>query len=233
MFRDSSVPTATTCGDFPYDSWERVYRESGENELPWDSAEPHPLLKQLFGNHQAHSGARALDLGCGTGASSRLLAGTGYQVDAWDISMTAIDRARRQSSDSSERIKFSVGNVLHSAFGNPQSYDLVLDFFFLHHVQMEDLSRYFTGIRRCLRPNGVYVVGVFIHDGTPFQRQSLYSDGQVIYWSRRELEAHLPGARLTDERRGRGGDSTTNFPMGLFTFTDVCNISKGCSDVHP
>lgn len=233
MVQDSAVPTATVCGDFPYDSWERVYRESGENELPWDSAAPHPLLKQLLGNHQVHSGARALDLGCGTGASSRLLASIGYQVDAWDISVTAIERARRQSSGNSERINFSIGNVLHSAFGNPQGYDLVLDFFFLHHVQAEDLSTYFTGIRRCLRPGGSYVVGVFVHDGTPFQRPSFYSDGQVTYWSRSELETCLPGARLTDERRGRGGDSTTNFPMGLFTFTDACSISRGCSDAYP
>lgn len=205
-------------GDFPYDSWERVYRQSKLHELPWDTPEAHPLMVEMFKNHQAKPGARALDLGCGTGATSRLLAKAGYEVEAWDVAETAIARARVLSKDCGDAIRFVAGNVINSAL-NSDSFSLVLDFFFLHHVQTNDIGAYFAGIRRALNSGGTYIVGVFVHDGNSLSRPSLFSAGEVTYWSCAELETQLGmGWRCTSAVYGRGGNKTFNYPMGLFKF---------------
>lgn len=208
--------------DFPYASWERVYQEHDLYALPWDSPEPHPLLVDLFKNHRAKPGVRALDLGCGTGASSRLLAKVGYEVDAWDVSETAIARARTLSKDCLDTVRFIAGNAITNALHCSDSYDLVLDFFFLHHVQPNDIEAYFSGMRRVLNADGIYVVGVFVHDGKPLCRPSLYSSGDVTYWSRSELETRLGGNwRYDSAVYGRGGNEDMNYPMGLFNFSHL------------
>ncbi|MFZ1547242.1 MAG: class I SAM-dependent methyltransferase [Candidatus Nitrotoga sp.] len=206
-------------GDFPYNSWERVYRQSSLHELPWDTPEAHPLLIEMFKDHQVKPGSRALDLGCGTGASSRLLAKAGYEVEAWDVSETAIARARALSKDCGAAIRFITGNALRSALNSSSPYHLILDFFFLHHVQPYDIDAYFSGIRRALDAEGTYTVGVFVHDGNSFRRPSLFSEGEVTYWSCAELEAQLgAGWGCTSIAYGRGGSDALNYPMGLFEF---------------
>ncbi|MDD5212534.1 MAG: class I SAM-dependent methyltransferase, partial [Sulfuricurvum sp.] len=189
------------------------------HELPWDTAEAHPLLIKLFKDHHAKPGARALDLGCGTGASSRLLAQVGYEVDAWDMSETAIKRARMLSENCGGLIRYFEGNAIKCALKNPDSYELVLDFFFLHHVQTSDIKSYFSGIRHILDGGGMYIVGVFVHDGIPLRRPSMFAAGEVTYWSRLELETCLGNVHCLLQLSGRGGNEYSNFPMRLFKFT--------------
>lgn len=217
MTRNDSQKYSARGADFPYDSWEQVYQHTGLFVLPWDTPEPHPLLVEMFQKHQAKPCARALDLGCGTGASSRLLAQAGYSVDAWDASETAIERARMLSG-SFNTIRYSMGNAIKCALNRPGFYDLVLDFFFLHHIQPKDIDVYFSGIRRVLDSGGSYIVGVFVHDGETYRRPSLFSTGEVTYWSRSELEIQLRGWRCNSATYGRGGNKDLNFPMGLFDF---------------
>lgn len=216
----SDVKELVDDNDFPYDSWERVYRQSNLHELPWDTPEAHPLLVEMFKDHKAKSGARALDLGCGTGASSRLLAQVGYEVDAWDVSETAIERALALSKDCGTAIQFVKGNAIKSALNEPNSYGLVLDFFFLHHVQPNDIEAYFSGIRHVLTPGSTYIVGVFVHGGNSLRRPSLFSAGEVTYWSCSELETQLKGWRCISAIYGRGGSESFNFPMGVFQFKE-------------
>ncbi|WP_411727556.1 class I SAM-dependent methyltransferase [Methyloglobulus sp.] len=205
--------------DFPYTSWERVYREHTPYELPWDSSEPHPLLAALFENHRAKPGSRALDLGCGTGASSRLLADSGYDVDAWDVSATAIERARVLSMDYSGKIRFVQGNVITQAFTCNHTYDLILDFLFLHHVQDGDIERYFRGVRKSLREGGRYVVGVFVQTGETEKRASLFSDGEVRYWTSQGIQQCLHNHfQISLASYGKAGSMEQNYPFGLFEF---------------
>ncbi len=186
----SSRPQKELLGDFPYDSWERVYREHGLYELPWDQPEINPHLKSIL-KPAPYKGARALDLGCGTGTTSRYLVDIGYQVDAWDISPTALNRAVEVSHEYESSITYHCGNALKEAFCNNESYDLVFDLFFLHHVQDQDLGGYFEGIRRSLAISGWYVVGVFCKTQKFNVRESLYSAGMVRHWESGDIKSRL------------------------------------------
>ncbi len=205
--------------DFPYASWERVYQEHELYTLPWDSSEPHPLLADLFKNHRAKPGARALDLGCGTGASSRLLARCGYEVDAWDISATAIERSRELSADNSRKIHFVQGNAITHAFVDADAYGLILDFLLLHHVQDADVETYFRGVQYSLQAGGLYVVGVFVQTDHTVKRASLFSDGEVRYWTLQGIRQFMDSRfEIISDTYGTAGNAKQNYPFGLFTF---------------
>lgn len=219
MSQNDSKSCADGSSDYPYDSWEQVYQQSGMHELPWDTAEAHPLLIELFKDHHAKPGARALDLGCGTGASSRLLAQIGYEVDAWDMSETAIDRAGMLSKNGGGSIRYFAGNAIKCALNTPDSYDLVLDFLFLHHIQDEDIKAYFTGVQNSVRAGGHYVVGVIVQTEDLVKRPSFFSVGQVRYWTQNAIEQNLGSEyHCCSASYGLVGSAAHNYPGGIFIF---------------
>ena len=192
--------------DYPYDSWENVYKRHDLYELPWDQPEINLHLKKLL-KHAESKEAKALDLGCGTGTTSRYLSDLGYRVDAWDISYTALERAEMLSRGYEKNISYHCGNALEGAFIACGSYDLILDLFFLHHVQKKDIGNYFRSIKTVLTTNGKYIVGVLAQVSSVRQRPSQYCTGQVNYWSRqfiekmfgRKIENCISGCIHTDE----------------------------------
>lgn len=80
------------------------------------------------------AGARVLDLGCGVGRWSRLLAARGADVTGVDISPTMIEEARRraQSEGVADRCRFHVSDI--SALDVPGEFDLVLGVTVLQHI---------------------------------------------------------------------------------------------------
>jgi SAM-dependent methyltransferase len=72
--------------------WEARYRAGAH-----DATEPVPLLAKAL-RHAPHGG-RALDLACGRGRHAIALARAGYDVDAVDISPTALASGRERAGD--------------------------------------------------------------------------------------------------------------------------------------
>jgi SAM-dependent methyltransferase len=68
---------------------------------------------------------RALELGCGAGAFTRLLAGVADEVVAFDIAPAAIARARAEGPGA-PRVDFRVGNVMDYAWRAEGPWDLVV-----------------------------------------------------------------------------------------------------------
>lgn len=97
-------------------------------------------------------GARVLDLGCGTGYMSCLLAARGAQVDAVDVSEASLEvaRWRAEISGLGDRIHFHVAPAEALPFPDGQ-FDGVCGAFALHHL---DLAVASPELRRVLRPGG-------------------------------------------------------------------------------
>lgn len=79
-------------------------------------------------------GTRVLDVGCGVGRWSRLLASRGAIVTGVDISPTMIDEARRRATSAglASRCRFLVQDLAQLDAGDP--YDLVLGVTVLQHI---------------------------------------------------------------------------------------------------
>ena len=105
------------------------------------------------------AGSRVLDLGCGVGRWSRLLAGRGAQVTGVDLSPTMVAIARRRSEVQglSERCRFLVQDLAQLDAGGP--YDLVLGVTVLQHIlDAERLRSAVAGMAAHLAPGGRMVL---------------------------------------------------------------------------
>jgi GrpB-like predicted nucleotidyltransferase (UPF0157 family)/SAM-dependent methyltransferase len=102
--------------------------------------------------------ARMLELGCGNGQSSFLLAGKGYRVHGIDISATAVAWARERFAAAGLRGSFHQGTVCRMPVFDDDSFDIVFDGSCLHCLIGSDRALCLAEIRRILRPDGVFVV---------------------------------------------------------------------------
>ena len=95
---------------------------------------------------------RVLDIGCGTGEFSRLLAARAESVVAIDLSPQMV-RLARERSKLYPNIEFVNGDVLTFQF--PENhFDCVATLTTLHHLPTETVLRM---VRRSLKPGGLFV----------------------------------------------------------------------------
>lgn len=106
------------------------------------------LLKQL----PAHCAA-ALEIGCGTGAFSRLLAERSEWVLALDLS-PQMTRVTRERSKEHSNITFQVADAMVWDFPHEQ-FDCVASIATLHHLPLEETL---VKMRDALRANGTLIV---------------------------------------------------------------------------
>jgi SAM-dependent methyltransferase len=108
---------------------------------------------------RVRSGCRVLDLGCGVGRWSRLVAARGAMVTGVDISPTMIGEARRRahSDGVADRCRFEVGDI--SALDLQGEFDLVLGVTVLQHVlDPKALRMALMRVRSRIAPGGRLVL---------------------------------------------------------------------------
>jgi ubiquinone/menaquinone biosynthesis C-methylase UbiE len=102
--------------------------------------------------------ARALEVGCGTGTFTRLLAGRANHVTAIDLSSEMIRIARRRSRGCAN-IDYSVGNVLEIDL--PISwFDCIVMIATLHHMPNKPALE---KLKQALKPGGVLILHDLLH----------------------------------------------------------------------
>ncbi len=131
---------------------------TGEHGWPVEGATPH--VERLARRLGPGRGRRALDLGCGEGRHTILLARRGWEVTANDLAPLALRAARARARRAGVRARFEAGNALDLRFPAGR-FDLVLDYGCFHHVVKRDWPRYLGEITHVLRPGGHLLLSVF------------------------------------------------------------------------
>ncbi len=108
-------------------------------------------LPQIISAHAG--GTRALDFGCGTGRSTRLLRRLGFASTGVDISEDMLGIAR--ASDPAGDYRLVPGDDLSIFAG--QSFDLVLSAFTFDNIPAAEKVRIFTSLAGLLAPGGTIV----------------------------------------------------------------------------
>ncbi len=130
---------------------------------PWDTGIPPPEVVAYAARHPA---GRALDIGCGTGASSVYLAQAGWRVTGIDFVALAIRRARQRARDARVDVDFRVGAV--PAFRDVHGpFDLALDVGCLHTLDRVTRTGYATGLAQLTRPGATLLVFAFTASYVP------------------------------------------------------------------
>ena len=126
---------------------------------PWEIGRPQPALVELVDAGLVTG--RVLDIGCGTGELSLLIASRGLDATGVDSSSRAIAIAQGKAAERGiAGVRFEVGDALDLAFPDT-AFDTVVDSGVFHVFDDEQRARFVASIRRVLAPGGSYHLLVF------------------------------------------------------------------------
>jgi SAM-dependent methyltransferase len=106
--KDAEWPLLTEGGYVAENRFEERYRSG---DTPWDHGRVDDNLIAVVSGHGI-SRCRALDIGCGSGENAIWLAQQGFEVDACDISPTAIRQGAGKLSAAGPQVHFLVADFL-------------------------------------------------------------------------------------------------------------------------
>jgi cyclopropane fatty-acyl-phospholipid synthase-like methyltransferase len=137
--------------------WEEAY----QGTPPWDIGFPQPAIEELVSKGELKPG-RDLDLGCGRGENSIMMAKNSFKVTGIDLVKAAIDSAISKAAEQHLKIDFMVGNVLEldRKFAEKE-FDAVIDCGLFHVMTDEERPVLAKQIHRVIKPGGNYFMICF------------------------------------------------------------------------
>ncbi|MDL5158753.1 class I SAM-dependent methyltransferase [Actinomycetospora termitidis] len=133
------------------DTFEDAYRRG---EPPWVIGQPQPAVVAI--EQEGVIAGPVLDLGCGAGEHTILLARLGYEVLGADAAPSAIERARERARVAGVHAEFTVADAMEPvALGR---FATVLDSALFHVFDPDDRVRYAHALTGVVEPGGAVVV---------------------------------------------------------------------------
>jgi len=134
------------------DAWDKRWA-TDDGRAEW--LDPHPAVVALIPELKARGAKSALDLGCGVGRHSMLLAESGLAVEAFDGSENGLGVLREAAAARSLAIGLKHGNA--DALPYPDAaFDYVLSWNVIYHGTLGDAGARVAEIWRVLKPGGLY-----------------------------------------------------------------------------
>lgn len=166
-----------------------------------------PALRARWGKLLARllpPGGRVLDIGCGTGSLSLLLAEAGYAVSGVDFAPAMVDRARAKAAAAGFDIQFAVGDAADPQFP-AESFDIVLGRHILWAIPDIPTSTVLERWAALLRPAGTMVlIEGFWHTGAGLHQsavlEALPPNLTVTHTEDTAADPLLWDEQVTDER---------------------------------
>lgn len=143
--------------------WARIKLSDKPGKSGWRTMVPAPdfvnFVSYLKDNHIKGT---VLDLGCGGGRHSILLAQNGFEVNGIDFADIAIKQARVNAHEAGvdKLTHFEVGNVLNLPYAD-NYFDVINDDGCLHHIDPAEWSTYLNNVTRVLKRGGILRVKAF------------------------------------------------------------------------
>ncbi|MCZ4353186.1 methyltransferase domain-containing protein [Roseovarius aestuarii] len=178
----------------------KVYGEKADHYADMTANDGEDRLLHAFIN-SLPAGGRALDLGCGPGASAHVMAEAGLQVDAMDAVPEMVDLAARHPGVTAWVASFD-------DIKGVDIYDGIWANFSLLHAPRADMPRHLSDVAQALKPGGRLHIAV--KSGTGERRDTL---GRLYtYYTQDTLCDLLRDAALTPDETitgsGTGMDGT-------------------------
>ncbi len=203
MAADSAV-------DLPRDSaawWDARYQGG---DIPWDTGSVPPEVAALLAAGDAPSGW-ALDLGCGSGVSSRYLARHGFRVVGVDLAQSALHRAHQAAQVAALPAYFCLADVSDLAFLRPRA-ALALDIGCFHALPLERRASYVASLAQHLFPGALYLLYAFEPHDDPLSSElrgigpaaiADFAPHFVLRWAQHGRDAARPSAWYLLQRTGQ------------------------------
>jgi SAM-dependent methyltransferase len=173
---------------------------------PWEIDSDPAELAALIDDWPGAPG-RALDLGCGTGRQTLLLAQHGWDVVGVDFVQSALASARGRLDAAGVNASLVLGDVTRlGALSIGNRFDLVLDLKCFHGLPAADRSRYVEGVVDACKPGAAYLLFAL----PPNRARGLLGAPRGV--SRPEVEQVFePSFELLEIKEAAGGPFTSGF----------------------
>ncbi|KUH96731.1 SAM-dependent methyltransferase [Mycolicibacterium acapulense] len=138
---------------------------------PWVIGEPQPAIVGL--ERAGLIRGAVLDVGCGAGEHTILLAGLGYDVLGVDYAPSAVEHARRNAEVKGVEARFEVADAMDLG---EAAYGTIVDSALFHIFDETDRARYVRSLHAACRPGGLVHVLALSDRGRGFGPQVSESD---------------------------------------------------------
>ncbi|MGV0605105.1 class I SAM-dependent methyltransferase [Mycolicibacterium sp. XJ1904] len=138
---------------------------------PWVIGEPQPAIVDL--ERAGLIRGTVLDVGCGAGEHTILLAGLGYDVLGVDYAPSAVEHARRNAEAKGVDARFEVADAMDLG---EAAYDTIVDSALFHIFDQSDRARYVRSLHAACRSGGLVHVLALSDRGRGFGPQVSESD---------------------------------------------------------
>lgn len=154
------APEADRWTDDAASWWDQFYADRSK-PVPFFVAKPDESLLSYLDRGLIAAG-RALDLGCGPGRNALHLAAAGFDVDAVDLSPTAIAWAEERAREAGGTVQFHCGDAFGPVgAGLSGPYELIYDSGCFHHLPPHRRISYLALLDRLLAPGGHFALTCF------------------------------------------------------------------------
>jgi ubiquinone/menaquinone biosynthesis C-methylase UbiE len=164
------------------DEWAKLKLSDKPGKSGWRTAVPAPDFVQFIAWLKEHGvNGKALDLGCGGGRHSILLAKNGFETYGIDFAESAIRLATKNSGAAGvdNLTEFKTGNALDLTYRDGY-FDVVNDDGCLHHIDPKDWSTYLHNITRVIKNGGTLRIKAFSKNCTYFEENTSATSPQWI-----------------------------------------------------
>jgi len=144
--------------------WEVIYKTKKPNEVSWYQEKPKTSLN-LIVEIGLDKGAKIIDVGAGDSKLVDNLLDLGFRnITVLDVSLTALNRAKKRLGDRANEVKWIVSDLRE--FETNDRYDIWHDRAVLHFLTKEDdIKKYGEVVRKLLKPNGYLITSTFSENG--------------------------------------------------------------------
>jgi SAM-dependent methyltransferase len=139
------------------DWWEARY---ASGDIPWDTGITPPEVVALVESEKVAKGW-ALHLGCGSGLTSRYLAGNGFRVVGLDLSLHALRRGVQQAAAERLACHFLRASVADLTFLRVEA-TLAVDVGCFHSLPPAARQSYIRSLAEHIVPGGCYLLYTFV-----------------------------------------------------------------------
>jgi SAM-dependent methyltransferase len=178
-------------------------------EPPWVIGEPQPAI--VTAEAEGLLRGRVLDLGCGTGEHTVLLAARGYDVVGADSAPAALEHARAVAAARGVAARFVVADALDPT--GLRGFDTVLDSALFHIFDTDDQARYADALRDVVVDGGRIVL-LGLAPGPAFGPEVSDDDIRTAFsrpgWTVEEVRESTYRGRVPDQEQAE----LLNVPVG-------------------
>lgn len=175
------------------------------------------LARYMFCARQLSKEMRVLEIGCGTGYGSRLIADYCKQIDAYDLN-------HKELKDS--WTAFNKENLFFYEYVPTIKYDVVISYEVVEHINENELDIYFQQIKESLNENGVLYISTprFLPMDQRSENRRIHHKYEYKYSEFKQLlEKHFKNIFIFSQNDTH--ISTQNFNMA-WNFLAICLNKK-------